>query len=67
MLLCKIIRIDALHAVRVYVEQHRLNGRRACVEQGGVSDKPLFLLETGHGLTENGILILIDAKGYSTR
>ena len=44
--------------MRVYVEQHRLNGRRASVEQGGVSDKPLFLSETGHGLTEHGIVSL---------
>ena len=48
----------AVYAVRVYMEQHRVSGRRACTEQGGVSDKPLFLSETGHALTENGIELL---------
>ncbi len=47
---------EALEAVRVYVKQHRVSGRRASVEQGGISGKPLFLSETGHGLTENGIV-----------
>ena len=47
---------EALEAVRVYVEKHRLSGRRAGMQQGGVSDKPLFLSETGHGLTENGMV-----------
>ncbi len=47
---------EALEAVRVYVEQHRLNGRRACIAQGRVSEKPLFLSETGHALTENGMV-----------
>ena len=46
---------DALHTVRVYVEQHRVSGRRAGGEHAGGSDKPLFLSETGHALTENGI------------
>ena len=49
---------EALEAVRVYVEQYRLSGRRADMERGGVSDKPLFLSETGHPLTENGIELL---------
>ena len=47
---------ETLEAVRVYVEQHRHSGRRACVEPGEVSDKPLFLSETGQGLTENGLV-----------
>jgi site-specific recombinase XerD len=49
---------DALHAVRVYLDQHRLSGGSLDGEQRGVSDKPLFLLETGNGLTENGIMLL---------
>ncbi len=47
---------EALEAVRVYMEQYRMDGRRADAERGGVSDKPLFLSETGHALTENGIV-----------
>ena len=47
---------DALHAVRVYVEHYRLSGRRACIALDEVSDTPLFLSETGYGLTENGIV-----------
>jgi site-specific recombinase XerD len=49
---------DTLEAVRVYLDQHRLSGRRVGVEQKGVSDKPLFLSETGKGMTENGIVLL---------
>ena len=48
---------EALEAVRVYVELHRVNGRQGWMEQGGRSDTPLFLSETGHGLTENGIVL----------
>ena len=47
---------EALEAVRVYMDQHRVSGRRASMEQGGVSDKPLFLSETGYALTENGMV-----------
>ena len=47
---------EALEAVRVYVEQYRHRRRRARVEPGEVSDKPLFLSETGQGLTENGMV-----------
>ena len=43
------LRHEALEAVRVYVEQYRLSGRRADMEQGGIRDKPLFLSETGKG------------------
>ena len=46
---------EALHGVRVYMEQYRLSGRRADAERG-VSGKPLFLSETGQGLTKNGVV-----------
>ena len=46
---------EALEAVRDYVGQYRLSGRQVGI---GISDTPLFLSETGHGLTENGIVSL---------
>jgi len=49
---------EALEAVRVYVEQYRLSGRTACITQGGMGDKSLFLSETGHALTENGMVLV---------
>ena len=48
----------ALEAVRGYVEQHRVSGRQGWMEQGGCSDTPPFLSETGHALTENGIVLV---------
>ncbi len=47
---------EALHAVRMYVEQHRVSGRQGWMEQAGRSDTPLFLSKTGHALTENGVV-----------
>ena len=49
---------EALEAVRMYVEHYRVSGGKACITQGGMSDKPLFLSEMGHGLTENGVVSL---------
>ena len=34
---------EALEVVRVYVEHYRVSGGKACITQGGMSDKPLSL------------------------
>ncbi len=47
---------EALEVVRGYVEERRVSGRQGGMEQGGVGEKPLFLSETGHELTENGVV-----------
>jgi len=43
--------------LRVYLDTYRL-GARACVEQRGASEDPLFLSERGRPLTKNGVVLL---------
>ncbi len=45
----------ASQAVRLYVEQYRLGASGRLMEGSGM---PLFLSETGHALTKNGIVLL---------